>query len=172
MQQIKTVLAFTLESPTRVCYFYFDIYVLLAPDRQPRQPVLAINSLSCLRPVFRRKDAARSLELWPSHLAANCARRNPHLGIIAQPLTLSRIRTAHHIDLSPGFAEPDRCRYRRTILAECGHEYVLPALDLSRDRHQPILRESGRPRRTQGRIAVSPPGMLQAKHAQMDARAP
>jgi len=118
----------------------------------------------------------------PSDNTADGAGRHTNLGIISNSFVLSRYRPSHHIKRFALLAKPHRRRHRHAILAEGLERYVFLAVNRWRNLigHGFILRlQVGRKevslmavvRLLLVEIAPAAASVLQALHAQMDARA-
>jgi hypothetical protein len=151
------------------------IDVFLAPKGQSGEPILALDRLACLGPLFWRQNARRCGEFWAGYFAADGAGSDFHVRTIANPLVLSGVAAGHNVKFSVLLGKP-HCRLDRCSgLAECDEHDVILTADLKWNWHRFYslgMRATGvsQSKRTHSRIARKPPNMLKASHAQMDAR--
>src|SRR6266700_1283602 len=90
-----------------LCNFDFQEFVLLAPERQPGQPVFTIQALLRRLRLFDRKQARGPTELRPSDLAPHITWGNLDSGIIANALVLARVVARFHVEFAILLREPD-----------------------------------------------------------------
>src|SRR5450631_2832445 len=117
----------------------FDVDVLLAPKRQPGQPILAVDCFACPREVFFGKNACCGGELRASDFAPDRAWGDPYLGIVPKPFEFARIAASHYVELAVVFAEPHGSCDRHPGFAKSGERNVFMALDFGRNRHSSIV---------------------------------
>ena len=134
-------------------------------------------------PVFGRQDPSCGREAWAGDFASDRARSDSHLGIVPHAFVFPGVAASHHIELVVLFSKPD-WGYRGTTPAKRSETDVLLALNFARDRHGDIVRERQQGGVSEGKcadglgtfvtayVARGAAGVLQARDAQMDERAP
>jgi len=121
-----------------------DVYVLLAPEGNSRQPVLLFDQSLSARPIVGRKYARRGRELRPRDFAAHGARRDSHLRTIPDAFVLPRIAPRLYIKLVILLSKPNRRSDGDTALAEGGQTDIFLALNFAGDGHRNIVRDKNR----------------------------
>lgn len=117
----------------------FEIGVFLGPDGKAGKPVLLVQNMTCGEPSVRWKDAGGGGKFGPGDFAANGARRDADLRIVAQALGFAGIAAGHDVELAVAFSEPDGSGDRRSRFAESGEGKVFLAGDGRRDGHRKIV---------------------------------
>src|ERR1700733_4117113 len=125
------------------CWINFKVDVFLAPEEvDSRQPVLGFDRGAGARPVLDWQYPCPGLEVRPGDFASDRARCNSHLGMVADALVFSRVAACHYIKLVALFSKPDGRGHGGAAFAEGRDADVFLAMDLWRDRHWDIVRES------------------------------
>lgn len=114
----------------------FEVLVPLAPERQARQPVFAIDGLPGSSPLIRRKDAGGAIKIRALDGAADAAGRNQDPRIIADALVLPHIVAGHEHQLAIALCKPHGRAHGGAVLAEGGERDVFLTVNLSGDGHQ------------------------------------
>ena len=103
----------------------FQEFVLLAPEGQAHQPVLAVEGMLGFGPLSLGQNASAAGGLWTNDLAAGTAGRDRNLGMVANALVLPGVVTSHKIKLAILFREPNGRGDGGAILAEGGEGEIL-----------------------------------------------
>ena len=114
----------------------FEVLVLLAPKRQPRQPVFAIDGLLGSGPLAGWKDAGGAVEVPPGDFTAYRAWRNQDARIVADPLVLSHVVARHENQLALVLGKPHRRANGSAVLAKGCERDVFLAAEFGWNRHQ------------------------------------
>src|SRR6267154_4850912 len=117
------------------CDFDFQVLVLLAPERQPGQPVFAMNGLFSPFPLIGRKHTRVSSKVRPGDLPFHVTKRNFDSRIVADAFVLPRIIARHEDELVVALGKPDRSANSSAILATGGEGNVLLVVDGGGDGH-------------------------------------
>jgi len=125
-------------SPRR---FNFQIHVAFPPPRHPRQPIFSADGSASSWTFFGRQNPRRRLKFRPGNLSPDRAGSYFYFRIVPYPFALSRIVVAHDVELAAVFAEPHRCGYRYTILAEGRQRNIFLSCNLGRYGHEYIVRD-------------------------------
>src|SRR5512135_3197106 len=102
--------------------FHKDI--VLAPERQPHQPILPLQRPPGGGKLLGRKNPGPPFRVRPGDAPARRARGHQHARVIADALVLPRIIARHHVEpaLLPG--KPKRRAHRLPVLAKAGQAQV------------------------------------------------
>lgn len=141
----------------------FQVNILLAPDRKPREPVFSANNLLSCRPILFRQNSGSRLKLRSCNFAAKRAGGNLYPRVVADPLVFAGIAASHDVEFFVSFSEPDRGRNGNAAFAEGSKQEIFVSANRGRNggSHGSIVRMRYVERFL--RIAREPRSMLQAR---------
>ena len=79
------------------------------------------------------KDASSRLKFRPGDLSTDCAGRDLHLRIVADPLGFAHGSPGHHVELAVVFSKPDRRRHTCARFAKGRERDVLLLMNSGRN---------------------------------------
>ncbi|SPE44082.1 hypothetical protein SBA7_290010 [Candidatus Sulfotelmatobacter sp. SbA7] len=120
----------------------FQIDIFLAPDGKAGSPVFSMNGFAGAGPVLGREDTGRGGKLGSGHFAAKGAGGDANLRVVADALELAGVAASHDVEISGVFAEPDGGGDGGASFAEGGEQEVFVPLDLGRDGHEGIVKQT------------------------------
>ena len=103
----------------------FEEFVLLAPEGQSHQPVLAVEDTLGFGPLHLGQNASAARRLRTGYGAANGAGRDLNLWIVTNAFVLPGVVARHKIEFAVALREPHGGADGGAVLAERGQRKIL-----------------------------------------------